>query len=180
MDNGDGTWILTVDLTVNPDLLANLDAQHLLFTGGGYTVEEIYFIDIIHGNGDKETVFWKNDGSLGEINWSGDYRFAPESNPTGEECYIVPQDVWDKLKSTKFYVLLKGENPQIRVTTGWWSVNLTADDIQPGNELLADNGDGTWTLTVDLTVNPDLLGNLDAQHLLFTGGGYTPLKLYFK
>ena len=180
VDNGDGTWILTVDLTVNPDLLANLDAQHLLFTGGGYTVEEIYFIDIIHGNGDKETVFWKNDGSLGEINWSGDYRFAPESNPTGEECYIVPQDVWDKLKSTKFYVLLKGENPQIRVTTGWWSVNLTADDIQPGNELLADNGDGTWTLTVDLTVNPDLLGNLDAQHLLFTGGGYTPLKLYFK
>ena len=127
-------------------------------------------------NGHYETVkttIWKNDGSLGEINWSGDYRFAPESNPTGEECYIVPQDVWEKMKSEPFYVTIKGENPQIRVTTGWWSVNLTADDIQPDNELLEDNGDGTWTLTVDLTASPDLLANLDAQHLLFTGGGYT-------
>jgi signal peptidase len=42
------------------------------------------------------------------------------------------------------------------------------------------NGDGTWTLTVDLTTNPDLVALLDEQHLLFTGSGYTPLKLYFK
>ena len=40
-----------------------------------------------------KTTIWKNDGSLGEINWSSDYRFAPESNSTGEECYTVPQDI---------------------------------------------------------------------------------------
>ena len=180
-DNEDGTFTLTVNLTGDP-LLDVLDEQHLLFTGSGYTVEEIYFIDIIHGNGgDKETVFWQGDGSAGEISWNGVYRFGLEGHDGNNECIATfPQDVWDKLKSTKFYVLLQGDSPQIRVTTGWWSVNLTADDIQPGNELLADNEDGTWTLTVDLTTNPDLLGNLDDQHLLLTGSGYTPLKLYFK
>ena len=180
-DNGDGTFTLTVNLAGDP-LLDVLDEQHLLFTGSGYTVEEIYFIDIIHGNGgDKETVFWQGDGSSGEISWNGIYRFGLDGNDGNNECIATfPQDVWDKLKSGKFYVLLSGDNPQIRVTTGWWSTNLTADDIQPGNELLADNGDGTWTLTVDLTANPDLIALLDEQHLLLTGSGYTPLKLYFK
>ena len=181
-DNGDGTFTLTVNLAGDP-LLDVLDVQHLLFTGSGYTVEEIYFIDIIPGGGGgaKEEVFWQGDGSAGEISWSGQYRFGLEGNDANNECIATfSQDVWDKLKTTKFYVLLSGESPQIRVTTGWWSVNLTSDDIFPGNELLEDNGDGTWTLTVDLSTNPDLLGNLDAQHLLLTGSGYTPMKLYFK
>ncbi|MBP5425664.1 MAG: hypothetical protein J6Y33_06270, partial [Prevotella sp.] len=77
------------------------------------------------------------------------------------------------------YVLLTGENPQIRVTTGWWSITWTGNDIQPGNELLTDNGDGTWTLAVDLSGDADLLALLDDQHLLFTGGGFTPLKLFY-
>jgi hypothetical protein len=56
----------------------------------------------------------------------------------------------------------------------------TADDIMPGNDLLTDNGDGTWTVEVTLANSADLLGLVDVQHLLFTGSGYTPLKLYFK
>jgi len=129
-----------------------------------------------------KTSIWKNDGTGGVVDWGNEnYRFGLDGHDGNNECDATfSQEVWDKLKSGKFYVLLSGDNPQIRVTTGWWSVNLTTDDIQPGNELLADNGDGTWTLTVDLTVNPDLIALLDEQHLLFTGGGYTPLKLYFK
>ena len=180
-DNGDGTWTLTVTLAGDP-LLDVLDAQHLLFTGGGYTVEELYFAEEvwIDGPGMQEVKVpvWKNDGSLGEISWSGDYRFAPESNSTGEECYTVPQDVWERLKTETFYVTVKGENPQIRVTSGWWSTTWTGNDIQPGNELLADNGDGTWTLTVSLAGDP-LLDVLDDQHLLFTGSGYTVEEIYF-
>ena len=57
------------------------------------------------------------------------------------------------------------------MTTGWWSKTWTGADIQPGNELLADNGDGTWTLTVDLTGDPEFIGLLYEQHLLFTGSG---------
>ena len=127
-----------------------------------------------------ETVIWEN--ATGEVvDWGNvNYRFGLDGHDGNNECDATfPQDIWDKIKSETFYLLLEGANPQIRVTTGWWSVNLTADDIQPGNELLADNGDGTWTLTVDLTANPDLVALLDDQHLLFTGGGFTPLKLYF-
>lgn len=50
----------------------------------------------------------------------------------------------------------------------------------PGNDLLTDNGDGTWTVEVTLANSADLLGLVDVQHLLFTGSGYTLLKLYFK
>jgi hypothetical protein len=181
-DNGDGTFTLKVELAGDP-LLDVLDAQHLLFTGSGYTVEEIYFAEDVWVDGpgmqEVKVPVWTNGGTLGEINWSGDYRFAPETNSTGEECYTVPMDVWERLKTETFYVTVKGANPQIRVTTGWWSTNLTADDIMPGNELLADNGDGTWTLTVNLTGATDLLDLLDAQHLLFTGSGYTVEEIYF-
>ena len=180
-DNGDGTYTLTVDLAGDP-LLDVLDAQHLLFTGGGYTVDEIFFAEDvwIDGPGEVEVKVpvWTNGGTLGEINWSGDYRFAPESNSTGEECYTVPQDVWEKLKTTPFYVTIKGGNPQIRVTSGWWSTTWTGDDIFPGNERLTDNGDGTFTLKVELAGDP-LLDVLDAQHLLFTGSGYTVEEIYF-
>ena len=182
-DNGDGTWTVEVTLAESADLLGLLDAQHLLFTGSGYTVEEIYFAEEVWVDGpgleEVKVPVWTNGGTLGQINWSSDYRFAPESNSTGEECYTVPQDVWEKMKSETFYATLTGDNPQIRITTGWWSTNLTADDIMPGNELLTDNGDGTWTLKVDLSGSADLLGLLDAQHLLFTGSGYTVEEIYF-
>jgi hypothetical protein len=185
IDNGDGTYYIEINFGDDP-IVASLDEQHLLFTGAGYTLQEIYFEeDVWVGGGHWETVktsFWKHDGIGGVVDWGNEnYRFGLDGNDGNNECDATfPQDVWDKLKTAKFKVLLEGENPQIRVTTGWWSVNLTTDDIQPGNELLTDNGDGTWTLTVDLTTNPDLIALLDEQHLLFTGGGYTPLKLYFK
>ena len=180
-DNGDGTYTLTVDLAGDP-LLDVLDAQHLLFTGSGYTVDEIFFAEDVWVDGPGEVEVkvpvWTNGGTLGEINWSGDYRFAPESNSTGEECYTVPQDVWEKLKTNPFYVTIKGANPQIRVTSGWWSTTWTGDDIFPGNERLSDNGDGTFTLKVELAGDP-LLDVLDAQHLLFTGSGYLVEEIYF-
>ncbi len=183
-DNGDGTWTVEVTLANSADLLGLVDVQHLLFTGSGYTVEEIYFAEEVWvpgGGGEQEVKVpvWTNGGKLGEINWSSDYRFAPASNSTGEECYTVPQDVWDKMKGETFYVTLSGSNPQIRVTSGWWSTNLTADDIMPGNDLLTNNDDGTWTLKVDLSSSSDLLDLVDAQHLLFTGSGYTVEEIYF-
>ena len=186
VDNGDGTWTLTVNLTGAPDLLDLLDVQHLLFTGSGYVPLKLYFEEDVwvDGGGHMEIVktsFWKNSTS-DVVDWGNvNYRFGLDGNDGNNECDATfPQEIWDKIKSETFYMLLEGANPQIRITTGWWSVNLTADDIQPGNELLVDNGDGTWTLTVNLTGAPDLLDLLDVQHLLFTGSGYVPLKLYFE
>ncbi len=181
IDNGDGTYYIEINFDGDP-ILDVLDAQHLLLTGGGYTPLELYFQEEVWVDGPgqqevKESV-WKNDGSLGEISWNGDYRFAPESNSTGEECYTVPQDVWEKLKAETFYVTVKGASPQIRVTSGWWDSTWTGNDIFPGNELLTDNGDGTYTLAVTLAGDP-LLDIMDSHHLLFTGSGYTVEEIYF-
>ena len=159
------------------------------FVGYVYTIDgkvfplpELTYIPVSDGGHWEtvETVIWENDGSHGAVSWSGDYRFAGEGFSTGEEIAIIPADVWEKMKSETFYITVQSENPQIRITTGWWSVTLTPDDFMPGNELLVDNGDGTWTLAVNLADNPDLLAALDVQHMLITGDRFTPLELYFE
>ncbi|MBO4565863.1 MAG: hypothetical protein J5695_01410, partial [Bacteroidales bacterium] len=132
------------------------------------------------GNTPKEEVFWTNDGGPA-VSWSGTYRFALEGTDGNSEAIAeFPQELWDRIKTKTFYLDVEATDPQVRVTTGWWAANMTADDIQPGNELITDNGDGTWTVTVDLSGATDLLALLDEQHLLFTGDRYTPIKLYFK
>ena len=116
------------------------------------------------------------------MNWNGTYRFGLEGNDGNNECIATfPADIWDKIRNETFIMRYRpaGDSYQIRVTTGWWTTNLIADDIQPGNELLVDNEDGTWTVTVNLSGAPELLDLLDAQHLLFTGSGYSVEEIYF-
>ena len=191
IDNGDGTYYIEVNLD-GSELAGDIDAEHLLFTGSGYTPIELYFAEEVWvegggGESDKIIPIWENDGSLGSISWSSDYRFAPESNSTGEECYTVPQDIWDKMKTGPFYIQFKIDTPdwyQIRITTGWWGKQWPAgkeEDITPSfmTDMVVDNGDGTYYIEVNLN-GSELAGDMDAEHLLFTGSGYTPLKLYFK
>ena len=182
VDNGDGTWILNINLS-DASFLELMDEQHLLFTGDRYTPLEIYFQEEIWvdgGDTPKEEVFWENDGSKGAVSWSGDYRFAVDGRGTGEELCCFPQDIWDKLKTTTFYLVVEATDPQIRVTTGWWSGSWCDKDFQPGNDdRLVDNGNGTWTLEINLS-DASFLELMDEQHLLFTGDRFTPLKLYFK
>lgn len=122
---------------------------------------------------------WLNDGTHGEVAWDGTYRFGLEGRDGNHECVATfPQDVWDRIKNETIYVYLSGQNPQIRVVTGWWNAQLTPKDIQPGHELLVDNEAYTWILTVNVSSNEDLLAKLDEQHLLFTGSGYTVLGIY--
>ena len=183
IDNGDGTYYIEVTFGDDP-IVGAIDVEHVLFTGSGFTPLELYIEEEIwiDGPGDQEVKVpvWTNDGSLGETSWGGEYRFAPEFNSTGEECYTVPEDVWARLKSETFYVTVQGANPQIRVTSGWWSTQwMGADnDIKPGNELLEDLGDGIWRLTVNLEGDP-LVNVIDAEHLLFTGSGYSVQEIYF-
>ena len=46
VNNGDGTYTFQVDLASNPDLVALIDAQHLLFAGDGFIINKIYFGDL--------------------------------------------------------------------------------------------------------------------------------------
>ena len=124
-------------------------------------------------------VIWENDGSHGIVNWNSDYRFACEENKDGNETYVIPINVWRKMKTTTFYLDLQATNPLIRVTTGSHSVSYPANYIGPGDELLTDKGNGMWTFKIDLSSAPYLLDVIDEQHMLLYGEGYTPLKLYF-
>ena len=183
-DNGDGTWTLKIDLAGDP-ILGSIDVEHLLFTGDRFTPLEIYFAEEkwVEGGGHMELVktsIWGNNDPAGNgaVSWSSQYRFSNENSSTGEEIYAIPMDIWEKMKTTTFYLDVQATDPQIRVTTGWWSTTWTGADFQPGNELLKDNGDGTWTLKIDLAGDP-ILNSIDVEHLLFTGDRFTPLEIYF-
>jgi hypothetical protein len=180
-DNGNGYWTLKLDLSTAPDLVAAMDQQHLLLTGGDFTVFGLYYSKDEWRDATLVMVpVWENDGSHGEASWDGLYRFGLEGHDGNNECIATfPQEVWDRIKSETFYVKLSGNNPQVRVTTGWWSTTWTGQDIQPGNELLTDNGDGTWTLEMNLYNDASLVSLLDEQHLLFTGGGFAVQGIYF-
>jgi hypothetical protein len=58
------------------------------------------------------------------------------------------------------------------------TIDSVGEDIGKGNERLVVNDDGTFTIEINFSGDP-ILDVLDAQHLLFTGEGYTPLKLYY-
>ena len=193
IDNGDGTFTFVLDLQTYPDPatpLANvIDAQHLLFAGDGFIVLEMFWEEEIWvgGGGDQpsETVVWENDGSFGVCSWAGFYRFALDGNDSLGECAATfPQDVWDRLKSGPFKLLIQpgGDWWQIRVMDGWWSVgndSSGASDITPQSENVTDNGDGTFTVTIDISGNADLLAVLDVQHLLFSGDGFAIMKISY-
>ena len=185
VENEDGSFTLTVDITGDETFLEAIDSRHLLFTGEGYTPQEIYFREEVWvggGGGPKEVVFWEGDGSA-HVAWNGVYRFGLEGTDGNNECITtVPQDVWDKVKSGTFYMIAAIDNADwynVRITTGWWDPNWSGGDLGKGNELIVENEDGTFTLTIDITGDDTFLEAIDSRHLLFTGEGYTPLKLYF-
>ena len=187
IDNGDGTFYIEINFGDDP-IVETLDQKHLLFTGSGYTVEEIYFIEKGSGGGGggKETVFWENAGT-DLVSWNGIYRFGLDGNDPNSECIATfPEDVWNKIKTGTFYVKYSAPDPtqyQVRVTNGWWDVQWLGkdNDIAPWNmsERIIDNGDGTFTIEINFGDDP-IVETLDQKHLLLTGNGYTPLKLFFK
>ncbi len=188
IDNGDGTYSIEINLK-DTDLAASMDAEHLLFTGSGFTPLEIFFQEEIWVDGDgspKEVPIWENDDPAGHgpANWNGTYRFAGEGFETGEEIAIIPTETWEKMKSEPFYITFSHDDWfQVRVVTGWWNCQWPfgkEDDFTPNahTDMLIDNGDGTYSIEINLK-DTDLAASMDAEHLLFTGSGFTPLKLYF-
>ena len=176
---GTSTVVITIPKTTIYD--GTFVGKVYTFDGKVFSLPELTYIPGSEGGGHWETVetiIWENDGTHGAVAWSGDYRFAGEGHSTGEEIATIPADIWEKMKSETFYLDVEATDPQIRVTTGWWSGSWTGGDFQPGNERLVDNGDGTWTLTITL-FDPEYLNDLDVQHLLFTGDRFTPLEIYF-
>ena len=191
VDNGDGTFTFVVDLPSKPDLIPVLDDQHLLFAGDGFTILDMYWEEEVlvpGGGGSSETVVWENDGSFDFVSWGGHFRFALDGNDGLGECAATfPQDVWDRLKSGPFNLLVTIKPDatwwQIRVMDGWWSVGNDASgasDLTINTEGVVDNGDGTFIIPIDISGNADLLAVIDAQHLLFSGDAFRIDKIYYE
>ena len=143
-----------------------------------------------------EGVIWENDGTVGAAAWSGNpgspYRFAKEGmDGLNECCAQIPAAVWEGMKIAPFCVNVKPAPEatwwQIRVVNGWWGeqwpqANPTTDggeyDIKPTTEGVVDNGDGTYTFTVEFGEH-SIVPTLDEKHLLFAGDGFIINKIYF-
>jgi len=127
-----------------------------------------------------ENVIWENPdpAGYGEISWNGTYRFGLEGTDVNNECITtLPAESWDIIKNGTFRLQFAATAAQLRITTGWWSTTWTGNDIMAGDERIVDNGDGTYYIEINFAGDP-IVDLLDDQHLLFTGGGYTPLELY--
>ena len=133
-----------------------------------------------------ETVLWENADpeGVGSVSWSGQYRFGLEGKDGNNECIATfPAETWDIIKNGTFILKFApaADAYQIRATTGWWSFDGDgAYDIHGGDERIIDNGDGTFSLAYTISEEPlksGIYDLIDDQHLLFTGTGYTPLKL---
>ncbi|MBO4340339.1 MAG: hypothetical protein J5835_02780 [Bacteroidales bacterium] len=195
VNNEDGTWTLTANISGNADFVAAIDDRHILFTGDRYSIVSLCFEDDVWVEGGGEghmeivkDVFWTNDDPEGNgaVSWSGVYRFALEGADANSECIAeFPEDVWNKIKTGTFYIRYTAADPtsyQVRVTNGWWDVQWLGanNDVAPwaNQEFITDNEDGTFTIEVTLGDDP-LVETLDQKHLLITGAGFTPLKLFF-
>ena len=188
IDNGDGTFYIEINFGDDP-LVGTLDEKHLLLTGDGYTPLELYFAEEVWvggggGGAAKEVTFWENGGS-GKVSWNGTYRFGLDGHDGNNECITTfPEDIWEKIKTGTFYMLFRPEADwyQVRITNGWWDTQWQGkdNDFSPNNmaDRMIDNGDGTFYIEINFGDDP-LVGTLDEKHLLLTGDGYTPLKLYF-
>ena len=166
------TGTLEFDVVANETYYVFCTGSKLSFGGYNFTFEE--------GDEPLGDTIWESDGSAGAVSWNSIYRFALQGHDGANECIAeIPQAMWDKMMTETFYMDIQAENPQVRVTNGWWEVQWK-DDIMPGNSLLTNNGDGTWTVKINLADNPDFVATLLEKHLLFTGDRYTPIKIYFK
>ena len=171
----DTKFSVTLTQAMIDELVTN---NGLVICGAYFTVTKIT-LSIL------EEVFWKNGGE-GSISWSSTYRFALQGHDGANECLAeFPQDVWDRIKTGTFYLQFKPDADwyQIRITNGWWDTQWQGadNDFSPNNmtEQIIANGDGTFYIKITFGNDP-IVGTLDEKHLLFTGSGYTPLKLYFK
>ena len=127
----------------------------------------------------KKALAWEhpNPNNSALLSWETKYRFSNRANYNAKEVFaIIPDDAWTAIKEREFYVDIKGTNPTIKVTNGWWNPQW-GNDIKPGDERLKDNGDGTMTLTVNFAGDP-ILNELDQKHLLLTGTNYIPLRIF--
>lgn len=180
---GNDQYVLHLKLSNYPELQDLVDVQHLLFTGSGYKVLEIYQEKEIWVDGDNSAaepiVLWTNDGSNGAVSWNGVYRFSNEQTVSGEQIHAFTMEEWEIIKNGTFYVEFEGNaGSNLRITTGWWTGAYGGAEHNC-IDMAEDLGGGKMLIKINIKEDGNLYDNLDAQHFLLTGDAYTPLRIYY-
>lgn len=116
-----------------------------------------------------ETIVWQGEATGG--GWSGTLRFCVGQTNEG----ILPwldNDTYDWMAGKKMSLDISAADPgaTLRITTGWWSVNL-CDDIPIESA----------PCKIQFTMTQAFVDVCKTQHLLFTGNGsYTITKFYYE
>ena len=143
-----------------------------VMTANGEIVEKQYPVTVTkmtHELPVLETIVWQGEATGGA--WSGTLRFCVGQTNEGILPYL-PDDTYDWMVGKKMSLDISAADPgaSLRITTGWWSVNL-CDDI-PITEA---------PCKIQFTMTKDFVDVCKTQHLLFTGNGsFTITKFYFE
>lgn len=179
--DADGQKYLLINLKEEGNLINYIDERQLLFTGQGYTIESICLLGLASEITDADSqkkIFWENDGTHGEMAWTGEYRFGAAGSFYTEECIATfSAEDWELLKTQPFRVEIEklADWVNIRLTTGWWSTNFMG--MESLNDLIEQDPDGTYYVEINLQDDPDFLSYVDDQNLLFTGQDYRILRI---
>ena len=116
-----------------------------------------------------ETVIWQGEATGGS--WSGTLRFCVGQTNEGILPYLSDA-TYDWMVGKKMSLDISAADPgaTLRITTGWWSVNLV-DDIPIESA----------PCKIQFTMTQAFADVCKTQHLLFTGNGnFTITKLYYE
>lgn len=144
-----------------------------MLTANGETVEKQYPVTVTkmtHPLPVLETIVWQGEAAQNGT-WNGTLRFCVGKTDEG----ILPwldNDTYDWMVGKKMSLDIKEATPggNLRITTGWWSMNL-CDDI-PITEV---------PCKVQFTFTQEFADRCKDQHLLFTGdANITITKFYYE
>jgi len=143
-----------------------------MLTANGDIVEKQYPVTVTqmtHPLPPLETIIWQGEATGG--NWGGDLRFCVGQTNEGVLPYL-PDETYDWMVGKKMSLDISAADPgaTLRITTGWWSVNLV-DDIPIESA----------PCKIQFTFTQDFADVCKSQHLLFTGNGsITITKFYYE
>lgn len=181
-EDENGNLFVELNLSLYEDLLAAVDDQHLLFTGDGYKLLEIYQEkDVwIEGGEAKPIVIWENTDNIAIPSWGGTFRFGMDGADGNNECIATfDEATWSVIKDGTFYAIYEGnESSNIRITTGWWSAAYGGADHNC-IDMAEDTDDGLKSIKINIKEDANIYEKIDVEHLLFTGDAYTLKKLIY-
>lgn len=182
-EDENGVLFMEINLSLAEALQAAVDEQHLLFTGDGYKLLEIYQEKEVWVEEDaapKPIVFWENTDDTPIPGWGGTFRFALDGNDANNDCIATfDAKTWEAIKEGVFYAVYDGnEGSNVRITTGWWSAAYGGTEHNC-IDMAEDTADGLKSIKIDIKKDGNLYDKIDVEHLLFTGDAYTLKKLFY-